>query len=251
MNQRINNTAPLQVPPSLTGLSDKPLVVGASLFCSMKMIEDLGMMFSRPSSKQKKHFAIYECPYCGKSFRAVIADMRRGDYKSCGCKQFVWMVDVSTKHGMSATKIFRVWIGMIERCYYEKHIHFYNYGGRGIRVCEEWKSDFIAFYTWAIDGGYNDGLCVDRIDSNSDYSPQNCRIATRHQNSMNKRIKPHKLSIYKGVYRKGNRYEASIGFNYKRIHIGTFLDEVSAAMAYDDRAKELYGEFACLNFPNI
>lgn len=249
MNKSIN-IAPPQLPPSLIGLSDKPFVVGASSFNDMKMVEDLGMMYSLPTSKQKKHFAIYECPYCGSHFRAVLADMRRGDYKSCGCKKFTWMIEKTTKHGMSYTKIFRIWHGMVERCNYEKHISYANYGGRGISVCNEWKDDFIAFYKWAIGNGYVDGLTIDRIDNDGDYCPENCRIATKQQNCMNKRPRGHKLSKYKGVYIRKNRWYAVIGHNYKRINIGSFKDEVSAAMAYDKKALELFGEFACLNFPN-
>lgn len=79
------------------------------------------------------------------------------------------------KHGMSDTKLFRIWCDMRKRCRDKNVQHYDRYGGRGIKVCDEWNGEFIPFYEWAMKNGYEDGLSIDRIDVNGDYEPSNCR----------------------------------------------------------------------------
>lgn len=72
---------------------------------------------------------------------------------------------------------------MKDRCGNPNNPH---YGGRGITVCDEWQSDFEAFYRWAISNGYKNDLTIDRIDNDGNYEPSNCRWVTGKQNSNNK-----------------------------------------------------------------
>ena len=85
-------------------------------------------------------------------------------------------------------RILRTRRDMIYRCYNPKNKWYKHYGGRGITVCDEWLNDKEAFYKWAIENGYKQGLEIDRKDNNSEYSPQNCHWVTRAQNTNNREI---------------------------------------------------------------
>lgn len=71
------------------------------------------------------------------------------------------------------------------RCYYPSTNQYKNYGGKGIKVCDEWKhiEGFINFYNWAMKNGYDETLTLDRIDNNKDYCPENCRWVTSKEQS--------------------------------------------------------------------
>lgn len=84
-------------------------------------------------------------------------------------------------------KLARVWNGMKNRCYNSNTDNYKNYGGRGIKVCEEWFESSSRFIKWALNHGYKDGLQLDRIDVNGDYEPSNCRWVTAKTNSRNRR----------------------------------------------------------------
>ena len=79
------------------------------------------------------------------------------------------------KHNMSYSKLYKVWQGMKTRCYNNKFIYYRHYGGRGIKVCDEWINDFATFYKWAINNGYAKGLTIDRINNDRKDEHNNCR----------------------------------------------------------------------------
>ena len=91
------------------------------------------------------------------------------------------------KHGMNGTRIYREWCHMRERCFSKRHKSYKHYGGKGIKVCEEWDNSFIPFYEWAMANGYNDTLTLDRIDVNGNYEPSNCRWITNLEQQRNKK----------------------------------------------------------------
>jgi hypothetical protein len=84
-------------------------------------------------------------------------------------------------------KIRNVYYNMLKRCYDETNKSYVYYGGRGIRVCNKWLEDCCNFYRWARDNGYNETLQLDRIDTNGNYEPDNCRWVTAQENNYNKR----------------------------------------------------------------
>lgn len=109
-------------------------------------------------------------------------------------------------HGLSRTRLYRIWIGMKGRCYNPNYIQYAYYGGKGIKVCDEWiqcGAGFLNFYQWAMKNGYNDSLSIDRIDPSMDYTPCNCRWADKYTQNvhLSKRISK---SGYRGVCKHTN-----------------------------------------------
>ena len=87
----------------------------------------------------------------------------------------------------SYSKLYRTFSGMLDRCRCKTTTGYKNYGGRGIKVCDEWVGNYMAFMEWALANGYKEGLELDRIDVNGNYCPENCRWITHKQNNNNTR----------------------------------------------------------------
>lgn len=114
------------------------------------------------------------------------------------------------KHGETGTRLFKIWGSMHERCEREKHVHYKDYGGRGISVCDEW-SEYLPFATWARSNGYSDKLSIDRIDTNGNYEPNNCRWVTVKEQQNNKRS--NRIVIYQGTKYTVTQLAEKIGMN--------------------------------------
>lgn len=148
---------------------------------SVRIVSDLGM-----DEKFNKRKAIFKC-HCGKDFEAIINAVKTKQKMSCGCLRG----GHNYTHQLSKHPLYRKWSGMIARTENKKGIGYHRYGGRGISVCREWRNDFMSFYDWAINNGWDEGLTIDRIDVNGNYEPSNCQWITMKENN----IKDRKVTI--------------------------------------------------------
>ena len=113
------------------------------------------------------------------------------------------------KHGSSNTRLYNIWSGMKRRCQDPKHKDYPRYGARGIKICEEWKNDFLPFKQWALSHGYSDKLTLDRIDFNSNYEPFNCRWVTVKEQGNNRRS--NRFITYKGETKTVKQWADELG----------------------------------------
>lgn len=125
---------------------------------------------------------------CGTEKIVFYNNLKRGLSTNCGCIQNEKCRKRMTTHGKSKSKIYMVWAGMKRRCYNPNQKSYPDYGGRGIKMCDDWKENFESFYKWSMENGYIEGeVEIDRIDVNGNYCPENCRWISKKKNMNNKR----------------------------------------------------------------
>lgn len=118
-------------------------------------------------------------------------------------------------------KLYNVWRGVKKRCLNPNHYAYHQYGGRGITICDEWISNFQAFYEWALNNGYRVGLTLDRINNNGNYEPNNCRWATWKEQGNNRRTNV--FVTFNGKTKSMSQWADELGITrealYRRIHV--------------------------------
>lgn len=156
---------------------------------------------------------------CGNVTSVYGCHLTTGQSTSCGCFNKEQTSKANLKHGMRNERLYNIWSHMKARCSNEKTAQYADYGGRGIKVCDEWLS-FKSFSEWALNNGYRDDLTIDRIDVDKGYSPDNCRWANIEQQANNKRNTAY-ITV-DGVKMSIADWQRRIGKNtlYARKHMG-------------------------------
>lgn len=182
----------------------------------------------RKSTTGYKHYWLCKCD-CGNEKVVEAYSLKTGRISSCGCL----CIERHTKHNMRHTRLHEVWHSMKNRCKNPSHVAYSDYGGRGIKVCEEWQ-DFIPFMEWALNNGYSDELTIDRIDVNGDYEPTNCRWATMKEQGNNRRN--NRRVTYHGISYTISELSDKTNIPYSKLSkivksdgdIETIIDETAA-----------------------
>lgn len=170
-------------------------------------------VLGRNADESRRTRWVCECD-CGNAVSVFQSHLTgRKKTQSCGCRRAENRRE-SAIHGMSNTRLHRLWSGIISRCDHTYHVGYCDYGGRGITVCDRWR-DFRNFYADMSDS-YAPGLQIERIDNSGNYEPSNCRWATRIEQANNKR---NNVSItVDGVTKTVANWAREIGITPQAIH---------------------------------
>jgi hypothetical protein len=176
-----------------------------------------------------------KCFICGKNFNKSL--------NKHFCLNCLNKMNVDNSHSLSTT-----YRDMIYRCYIPSRINYSDYGGKGITVCDRWLN----FKNFCEDVGERPlNHTLDRINSNGNYEPDNVRWSNKYQQRINRNMNKSSRK-YRGVWQtnEGGGFQASVKFQNENIYLGTFFTEEEAALAYNEKVKELYPNDKYLYFLN-
>lgn len=210
--------------------------VQTEIYSVPKNAKDIsGIRFGRlvavlPTRKQGNRLSwLCRCD-CGNLTITNASNLRSGNTTSCGCFHMERLVSDHQTHGRSTSVIYRNWATMIQRCKNPNMHNYERYGGRGIKVCDEWQQSFGSFYDYvSVLPGFGEvGRTLDRIDNDGEYVPGNVRWATSTEQGRNQRKSI--LLTYDGKTQHIADWADEIGIGYRtlksRLRYGWSVEQV-------------------------
>jgi hypothetical protein len=199
----------------------------------------------RDAGRNRWKQAVWECICeCGKTLTVASGALRKGNTRSCGCLARDETINRNTTHGYTKNRSefreYTIWLEMKNRCFDPNHKDYYKYGGRGISISSEWAVSFETFYQ---DMGRRPTPqhSIDRIDNSKSYSKDNCRWATKVEQSRNTRTYRTNKTGVRGVFwnERLKKYQASISVKGKNIYLG-LTENFEDAVRIREKAVEEY-----------
>lgn len=193
--------------------------------------------YSEMRAGRKRRYLLCKCE-CGNEIRVRLDGVLSERTKSCGCYATELLKERKT-HGMSNTRFYHIWQGMKYRCQNVNNTAYKYYGGRGIKLSDEWnsfekfKEDMYSEYKKQAQKYGEKNISIDRINSNGDYEKNNCRWIELKNQWANTRKRSDNKSGYQGVswFKRDQKWRAFITINGKHKHIGYFTDKKDAIKA--------------------
>lgn len=194
------------------------------------------------TSKSGKVLWLCECS-CKEhnQITTTTSNLITGNTKSCGClaKESASKVGKANRvHGDTNARLYKIFQGMKDRCYNPNNKDYARYGGRGIKLCDEWKNNYIAFKEWAINNGYRETLTIERKDFDQNYCPANCEWIKMEAQQRNK--SSNRVITYNGESMILIAWAERLGIPYKvlcaRINDRGYSFEEAINMPYKRRS---------------
>jgi hypothetical protein len=177
---------------------------------------------NKNNERRVRTMALYKCS-CGNEKEMNLSKVKGGFILSCGCIGKEKTIERSFKHGKCKHPLYTTWRCVISRCYYTKADGYESYGEKGVRVCDEWRNSFVAFYDWAIANGWQKGMQIDKdIKAKTMgvpallYSPEFCSVVTYEENNADRKGR-YKIE-WRGRVQNASDWEKEMNFPKSTLH---------------------------------